>query len=1081
MQIIELNKVRTEQERLQYEKERDEKLEHEKRMLEDPVFTEYVFGEEVSDIHKRLSDLTVQFKCKYCEDNFSAKDANYGNEYCCRACVGASLGEEKAKEYVANLHHLFKDLALKSSSLANVLSWLNHLESCDFTIDGADMAVLEHLRDLFECYDLKLDGRESDLPADLASVNSRDLAVHRAIKDFLEKEASFLRRMEPAKAARLSTHTCGGIYSQMVSKPWLRNLLAQDIDKLALDLESFPAAKTICLHGIFLGKDLKPAALVVFWSSFAKGRQNLKSFLPTESYETLSKLLLPLLDILKHKNWREEQSTTVTDDDLLNTANQVAVWMHDNAKSSADYEVAASIFTVLANSFSFARAEYYAEACQNRASESKRLELEAKRREEEERRREEEERRKAEEERREAERKARDQRELEMLEQQQKHRLYDHAVVDLLGSRNSKPYSEAIKVFRMLGDFRHAPDLLKHAITMERIFKHDEKSHSPALWLPSVVLLVVGGVLLVNGGIKDSFVQKWLGGGLLFLVFNVFVLAWFAPMALIRFRCKKEVGRAKLITISLALILGVVDVHVPRMFVSDINYTRKKKEEAEIERKEAALRQEHEERLEAKRKEEEQQQEARRKEEEERREAKRKADESKREAARAAAQEIEGFYQNGENAFFGRNGFSQNYSEAVKWYRMAAEHNHAGAQNALGRMYVDGQGITQNYFEALKLFVKAAGQGYAPAQNNLGVMYKCGYGVPQSDTEALKWFRKAADQNFGNAQVALGAMYCDGRGVPQSYAEALKWFHKAADQTNANAQVALGAMYCDGRGVPQNYAEALKWFHKAAEQNNADAQAGLGAMYCDGRGVPQNYAEALKWFRKAAGQGSAAGKIGLAFLREKGMEVSGGDAEEVETAQKDEKNAQIGKIVKIATMNLDNLRAFKYDYVIREFNALEREMTYPESRKALKVAIKRVECLKELKAFLIERSSAIPFASQKSQWRLKSATDHFLVIEFTNGKTERITWDKMTLKQTVPLISFYLDNEENVKTLKLRQHVDALRNAAIYYMTFAADNPSARMIAKKYISQVVEILPSKALEVNDLLPELKIGEDDGRK
>ena len=192
-----------------------------------------------------------------------------------------------------------------------------------------------------------------------------------------------------------------------------------------------------------------------------------------------------------------------------------------------------------------------------------------------------------------------------------------------------------------------------------------------------------------------------------------------------------------------------------------------------------------------------------------------------------------------------------------------------------------------------------------------------------------------------------------------------------------------------------------------------------------------------------------------------------------------EKQGQIGKVIQVAAMNLENLRAFRYDQVIRELKRLDEQMTHPESKKALELAIKRVECLKELKAFLIERSAAIPFAPQNSPWGLKSATDRSLEIVFKNGKTDNITWDKMTLKQMVPLISFYLDKEDNAKTLKLRQHVDALRNAAIYYMTFAADNPGAQAMAKKYLAEAIEKLPSRAKEINDLLPELKMSADGG--
>jgi serine/threonine protein kinase len=192
-----------------------------------------------------------------------------------------------------------------------------------------------------------------------------------------------------------------------------------------------------------------------------------------------------------------------------------------------------------------------------------------------------------------------------------------------------------------------------------------------------------------------------------------------------------------------------------------------------------------------------------------------------------------------------------------------------------------------------------------------------------------------------------------------------------------------------------------------------------------------------------------------------------------------EKQGQIGKVVQAAAMNLENLRAFKYDQVIRELKRLDNELTYPESKKALELAIKRVECLKELKAFLIERAEAIPFVAPNGQWSVKSATDRSLEIVFKNGKSDHVTWDKMTLKQMVPFISFYLDKEENVKTLKLRQHVDALRNAAIYYMTFAADNQGAQTTAKKYLAEAVEKLPSRAKEISELLPELKMSADGG--
>ncbi len=45
-------------------------------------------------------------------------------------------------------------------------------------------------------------------------------------------------------------------------------------------------------------------------------------------------------------------------------------------------------------------------------------------------------------------------------------------------------------------------------------------------------------------------------------------------------------------------------------------------------------------------------------------------------------------------------GVRQDYSMAVKWFRLAAEQGHANAQIALGTMYENGQGVPQDYVEA---------------------------------------------------------------------------------------------------------------------------------------------------------------------------------------------------------------------------------------------------------------------------------------------------------------------------------------------------------------------------------------------
>ena len=102
-------------------------------------------------------------------------------------------------------------------------------------------------------------------------------------------------------------------------------------------------------------------------------------------------------------------------------------------------------------------------------------------------------------------------------------------------------------------------------------------------------------------------------------------------------------------------------------------------------------------------------------------------------------------------------------------------------------MYREGQGVPQDYTEAVKWFRKAAEQGKVHAQNNLGLMYANGQGVPRDDAEAMKWYRKAAEQGEVRAQNNLGLMYDDGWGVAQDYVQAYMWLDLAAAQRDKTA------------------------------------------------------------------------------------------------------------------------------------------------------------------------------------------------------------------------------------------------------------------------------------------------------
>src|SRR3972149_9369904 len=89
----------------------------------------------------------------------------------------------------------------------------------------------------------------------------------------------------------------------------------------------------------------------------------------------------------------------------------------------------------------------------------------------------------------------------------------------------------------------------------------------------------------------------------------------------------------------------------------------------------------------------------------------------------------------------------EKFKEACSLCKQAAEQGDARGQSIFGWMYLNGHGVAQDYGEAVKWFRKAAEQGNdAWTQTVLGSTYLNGQGVAQDYRDAAKWFRKAPEQ-----------------------------------------------------------------------------------------------------------------------------------------------------------------------------------------------------------------------------------------------------------------------------------------------------------------------------------------------
>lgn len=146
------------------------------------------------------------------------------------------------------------------------------------------------------------------------------------------------------------------------------------------------------------------------------------------------------------------------------------------------------------------------------------------------------------------------------------------------------------------------------------------------------------------------------------------------------------------------------------------------------------------------------------------------------------------------------NDVSQNsmpVSKEIEELIKKAEQGDVESMYILGKCYDK----EENYAEAVKWYRKAAELGNGNAACNLGYNYWAGKGVEKNYAEANKWWRIAVELGVGEAAYLLGTSYYLGNGVEKNYAEAKKWANKALE---------LG------------YTHAVKFLNKIEEREELD-------------------------------------------------------------------------------------------------------------------------------------------------------------------------------------------------------------------------------------------------------------------
>ncbi|HIF10876.1 MAG TPA: sel1 repeat family protein [Sneathiellales bacterium] len=187
------------------------------------------------------------------------------------------------------------------------------------------------------------------------------------------------------------------------------------------------------------------------------------------------------------------------------------------------------------------------------------------------------------------------------------------------------------------------------------------------------------------------------------------------------------------------------------------------------------------------------------------------------------------------------------FNNAMTEWLPLAEAGDAEAQYRVGRLYGFGEGIEEDKSEALSWYRLAANQDHPIATYNLGVFYEHGYGISSDKQVAFEYFRKAAELGDITSASIVGGAHWLGKGVPEDKEEAVRWLRIAAEGGHDIAQNNLGIAYTSGEGVAKDEQKAVYWFRRSAEQGYEDAQGALGVRYKFGEGVEKDLVEAYKW------------------------------------------------------------------------------------------------------------------------------------------------------------------------------------------------------------------------------------------
>tara|TARA_Y100000590_G_scaffold22938_1_gene26380 strand:- start:3112 stop:3939 length:828 start_codon:yes stop_codon:yes gene_type:complete len=198
------------------------------------------------------------------------------------------------------------------------------------------------------------------------------------------------------------------------------------------------------------------------------------------------------------------------------------------------------------------------------------------------------------------------------------------------------------------------------------------------------------------------------------------------------------------------------------------------------------------------------------------------------------------------------NGMEQSATQAVDWFRKAAEQELPDAQYSLARALLSGEGVKKDLLEAEKWYRAASANGIVEAHYRLAKMLL----QDGREEEGLSYFNLAANKGHLEAQYELGVMNFFGRGTSETYVSGNK---AQADRGDLDAQYRSELIENYGNLVPCDYISAYVWFELASSVLDKAAklqkemvlyQTPTGEFLIDRFGILEGKNRATAWLKE---------------------------------------------------------------------------------------------------------------------------------------------------------------------------------------------------------------------------------------